>query len=625
MSRIELPQKVGKYEIRGLVGKGAMGVVYRAVDPDLSRPVAIKTMSVGSSPHEAEMRLRFLREGRSAGMLQHPNIITVHELFEEAGTAYLVMELLEGASLSSLIRRRKNLSIGEKLSILDQIASGLAEAHANGIVHRDLKPSNVFVLRSGVAKVLDFGVAKMGEGELTRAGTVFGTVEYMAPEQVRGGKVAAGADIFSWGVVAYELLSGANPFRADTLAASVFKIVSDTPEPLAHVPVDISACIFRALEKSERKRYQSMTELREAMANAAAAASVRSSPPALLDSDMVVTKDRGDASVTHEPRVSQWSHVAAQADLLEELYHQGVAAFQDAKYAGCIEKMSQVLDEVPVHAMALHYLAMSEENVRKTRLADDARSKLGVLLKSMRDAHRVGDSNLVMEKAKAVLAADKESMEARWYRRHAEARLRATSVGGPPRSFGYRPSAHRPPPGPIRKIPDPAPTRVTRPVSSNRGLWVLVGVGCLFLALVGLWLSAFNSTPPAASAAPGPKLPGVSTSPFDGIDEDGNVVLQLPKATAGEALIDRVIPMTVPAGGPTRIALFGSGLSDALDIRVADGAASILSTTIVSSELIEVELFVPAGVTGVNLVVTGPSGSERRFELGVDRFQPLEN
>ncbi len=231
----ETPQKIGKYEVRGLVGKGAMGVVYNAVDPALGRAVAIKTLSLAAlagSPHEAELKLRFLREARSAGMLQHPNIITVHELFEEGGTTYLVMELLEGASLSSLLRRKKEMSLGERLSIIDQIADGVSEAHAHRIIHRDLKPSNVFVLKNGVAKVLDFGVAKMGEGELTKAGTVFGTLEYMAPEQVRGSVVNVRADIFSLGVVAYEVLSGRNPFRAENPAAAVFKILSDNPERL---------------------------------------------------------------------------------------------------------------------------------------------------------------------------------------------------------------------------------------------------------------------------------------------------------------------------------------------------------------------------------------------------------
>ena len=204
--------KIGKYEIKSVLGKGAMGVVYRALDPDIGRDVAIKTMS-GEFLNDKELRIRFLREAQSAGRLQHPNIVTVFELFEQEGTAYLVMELLEGASLYSLIKQKRPLDISEKLSILQQIAGGLNHAHENGIVHRDIKPSNVFVSRDGVVKVLDFGVAKIGEGELTKAGTVFGTVEYMAPEQVRGQPVDARADIFSVGVVAFE-----TPGRAQSVS-----------------------------------------------------------------------------------------------------------------------------------------------------------------------------------------------------------------------------------------------------------------------------------------------------------------------------------------------------------------------------------------------------------------------
>ena len=258
MSKIIISDKVGRYEVRGLVGRGAMGVVYSAVDPGLGRSVAIKTMSISDSPHEAELRKRFLQEAQAAGQLQHPNIITVHELFEEGDTAFLVMELLEGASLSALLRQKKVLSLAGKISIIDQMAAGLSEAHAHRIVHRDVKPSNIFVVRSGVVKVLDFGVAKVGEGELTKAGTVFGTVEYMAPEQVRGQSVTQQADIFSLGVVSYELLSGRNPFRADTLAAAVFKIMSDNPGKLsddANVPAEVEAVLFRALAKPMVDRF----------------------------------------------------------------------------------------------------------------------------------------------------------------------------------------------------------------------------------------------------------------------------------------------------------------------------------------------------------------------------------
>jgi serine/threonine protein kinase len=637
----ETPKKIGKYEIRGLVGKGAMGVVYNAVDPALGRPVAIKTLSVlAGSPHEAELKLRFLREARSAGMLQHPNIITVHELFEEDGTAYLVMELLEGASLSSLLRRKKELTLGEKLSILDQIAAGLSEAHAHRIIHRDLKPSNVFVLKNGAVKVLDFGVAKMGEGELTKAGTVFGTVEYMAPEQVRGASVNARADIFSFGVVAYEVLSGRNPFRAETLAASVFKILSDNPERLASdpagIPADLDALVFRALAKSESERFESLPELRTALHQAAGGAGIVLKPPALSDSDIVITKESAEpAGASVEPRVSQWSHVAAQADLLEEIYERGVAAFNAGNFADCVERMSQVLDEVPVHAMSLHYLAMSEEKLRRERLSEGQRKAAAGLLTAMRDAHRKGEAAAVIENANQLLLIDKESLEARWYRRNAEARLRAVSVGvgarervsagrsvagslsrEGPKSFGYVPArGSRLHPGRKREVDLEAPLAPSRHESSGgKGIWVLVGTGVLFLGLVALWLSSMGGPKPAVQADP-TTLPGVRTSPFEGIDEDGTVVLQVSRPPAAFA-VKQVIPTSIVAGSPTRVGLFGEGLSDNLVV-VAGLGASILSMEVRNEGLIEVELL--AEREGEILIeVSNPQGQRESVRIQVE-------
>jgi serine/threonine protein kinase len=636
----ETPQKIGKYEIRGLVGKGAMGVVYNAVDPALGRAVAIKTLSLSAlsgSPHEAELKLRFLREARSAGMLQHPNIITVHELFEEGGTAYLVMELLEGASLSSLLKRKKELTLGERLSILDQIAAGLSEAHAHRIIHRDLKPSNVFVLRNGVAKVLDFGVAKMGEGELTKAGTVFGTVEYMAPEQVRGASVNARADIFSWGVVAYEVLSGRNPFRAETLAASVFKILSDTPERLADsaaVPPAIDAVVFRALAKAESERFESLSELRTALQKAAEGAGIAPKPPTLSEQEVVISRDSADAAgASIEPRVSQWSHVAAQADLLEELYQRGVAAFNAGSFAECVEKMSQVLDEVPVHAMSLHYLAMSEENLRRERLSEGERKEATVLLSAMRDAHRKGEAAAVIEKANRLLALDKESLEARWYRRNAEARLRAVSVGvgakdraaagrsvagtlsrETGKSFGYVPArASRFHPGEKKGI-EVSALPPSRESGAGRGIWLLVGTGALFVGLVGVWISSIGSPRPEVKASP-PALPGVRTSPFDGIDDDGTVVLQVTRPGPRFA-VRQVIPTSIVAGAPTKVGVFGEGFSDSLVVVPGPGA-SVLSTNVPSEGLLEIEIV--AEREGEVLVeVTNPQGHKETIRLQVE-------
>ena len=635
------PQKIGKYEIRGLVGKGAMGVVYNAVDPALGRAVAIKTLSLSAlsgSPHEAELKLRFLREARSAGMLQHPNIITVHELFEDGGTAYLVMELLEGAALSSLLKRKKELTLGERLSIVDQIAAGLSEAHAHRIIHRDLKPSNVFVLKNGVAKVLDFGVAKMGEGELTKAGTVFGTVEYMAPEQVRGASVNARADIFSLGVVAYEVLSGRNPFRAETLAASVFKILSDNPERLASdsagIPPAIDAIVFRALAKAEMERFESLSELRTALHQAAETTGIVLKPPTLSDKEIVISRESADAAgASLEPRISQWSHVAAQADLLEEIYQGGVAAFNAGSFAECVEKMSQVLDEVPVHAMSLHYLAMSEENLRRQRLRESDRKEVTALLTAMRDAHRKGEAAAVIEKANRLLALDKESLEARWYRRNAEARLRAVSVGVGSReraaagrsvagtssregakSFGYVPAKEsRFHPAQRREV-EVAVLSPTRESSGGKGVWFLVGTGVLFLGLVGVWISSIGSSKPEVKASP-PTLPGVRTSPFEGIDEDGTVLLQVTRPTPSFS-VKQVIPTSIVAGTPTKVGLFGEGLGDHLVVVPGPGA-SVLATEVQNEGLLEVEIL--AEREGEILVeVTNPQGHKETVRIQVE-------
>ena len=633
-----LPQKIGKYEIRGLVGKGAMGVVYNAVDPALGRAVAIKTLSLtalSGSPHEAELKLRFLREARSAGMLQHPNIITVHELFEEGGTAYLVMELLEGASLSSLLRRKKELTLGERLSIVDQIAAGLSEAHRHRIIHRDLKPSNVFVLKNGVVKVLDFGVAKMGEGELTKAGTVFGTVEYMAPEQVRGASVNARADIFSLGVVAYEVLSGRNPFRAETLAASVFKILSDNPERLASdpagVPPAVDAVVFRALAKPEAERFESLSELRTELQLAADGAGIVLKAPALAEKDIVISRDSADAAgASIEPRISQWSHVAAQADLLEEVYQRGVAAFNAGSFAECVEKMSQVLDEVPVHAMSLHFLSMSEENLRRERLSENDRREASAVLTAMRDAHRKGEAAAVIEQANRLLTLDKESLEARWYRRNAEARLRAVSVGVGPKerasagrsvagtlsregakSFGYVPSREsRFHPAQRREV-EVAELSSTSGSSGGKGIWFLVGAGLLFLGLVGVWISYVGSAKPEVKAST-PTLPGVRTSPFEGIDEDGTVVLQVTRPTP-TFKVNQVIPTSIVPGMPTKVGLFGEGLSDALVVVPGPGA-SVLTTEVQNEGLMEIEIL--AESEGEILVeVTNPQGHKETVRI----------
>ena len=609
------PAMVGKYDVVSVLGHGAMGVVYRAVDSGLGRQVAIKSMSTDLPPG-SEFQLRFLREARAVAQLQHPNIVTVHELVEEGDTAYIVMELLQGASLYTLMRKRP-MHLAEKLSVLQQIANGLQHAHENGIVHRDLKPSNFFVLRSGVAKVLDFGVAKIGEGELTRAGTIFGTVEYMAPEQVRGESVDLQADIFSLGVVAYELLGGRNPFRSETLAASVFKILSDEPGSLVKrvqdFPAALEELVFRALAKKTAERFRSMAELSDALTKVAREAGIEPRPPILSDADVETAAEPVPAQApTADPVVNQWSRVAEVAGKLEQIYQQGLDCFNTQDYEGCALSMSQVLDEVLVHSTALHYLALSEEKLRQQSLDDATRQKATALLTTVRTAHREGQPKKVIEAATKLLVVDSESLEARWYRRAAETRLttsshtRAGSIVSPQQ---VRSRLRRDQQSDLKAtliVPAMVPSQ-----RSTNGVWLLGGAGLLFLGLVGLFWGFMggneSKAAPVSTNTPS-HATKVRTSPFD--DEDA-VMLHVPTpneaaATATSPSLNSVIPRELPAGAETVVRIFGRNLSSSAKVVLIRGTRGIdvLSVRVLSQELLEATLRVPDDASGRQMTLT---------------------
>ncbi len=634
MSQLQ-SRKIGKYEIKSVLGKGAMGVVYRAVDPDIGRQVAIKTMS-GEFLNDEELRIRFLREAQSAGRLQHPNIVTVFELFEEEGTAYLVMELLEGASLYSLLKQKRPLDISEKLSIIQQIAGGLQHAHEHGIVHRDIKPSNVFVTRDGVVKVLDFGVAKVGEGELTKAGTVFGTVEYMAPEQVRGQPVDARADIFSVGVVAYEILAGRNPFRGDTLATSVFKILSDDPGSPASeaddIPEGIERAVLRALAKKPDMRFQTLADVAAAIGVTAKESSIELRPPQLSTQEVETAKASGTAH-SEGPQVSQWSNVAAAAGQLEGIFRKGIDCLSSGDFQGCVDRMSEVLDAVPVHSMALHYLSQSEQRLRQERLDPERHREAAGRLAEMRTAHREGEAKRVIESANKLLAIDSESLEARWYRRNAETRLVPSRTrDGSVVSSRKRPSSFSTPPELSPTLVVPAAALGTAQGGSH-GIWILAGVGILFLALIALvWTFSGNLDIQDETEAPPSK---VRVSPFDDIEND--VVLYLPQQNApapartppvrnansrtqrqaaptSPPSVNSVFPNELTPGDEITVRVFGSNFAPDASL-LTDGAASeveVLSARAVSATLIEATLRLTFEATGkeFSLTAMNPNGEQ---------------
>ena len=222
---------IGRYQLLERLGQGGMGVVYRAHDTLLERTVAIKVISAPID-QSADLRERFFREARSAGQLSHRNIITIHDLGEHEGQPYLAMEFLEGQDLQERMASPQKLSVRRKLDIAIDICEGLDYAHVHGVIHRDIKPANIFVTDDGMVKILDFGLARLVTSELTRSNMMMGTLNYMAPEQIRGERVDHRVDIFSAGVVLYELFGGKRAFEGDSFASTLYKILQESPTSL---------------------------------------------------------------------------------------------------------------------------------------------------------------------------------------------------------------------------------------------------------------------------------------------------------------------------------------------------------------------------------------------------------
>jgi serine/threonine protein kinase len=264
-----LPEKIGKYEVTGKIGAGGFGAVYSGRDPYIKRTVAIKTCQL----NDEEIKSRFFREAELAGNLHHRHITTIYDFGVENGIPYIVQEFLSGEDLDKKIKRAEPLPILRKVEILVAIADGLAYAHAAGIIHRDIKPANVRILDDGSVKIMDFGIAKslQTESNLTQTGITLGTSAYLAPEQIRGEPVDRRTDIFSLGILAYELLTFRKPFRGEHLSTVLYKILNETPEPIETLspdaPPTLAAAVNRAMEKQRENRYPSMDTLKQDLLN----------------------------------------------------------------------------------------------------------------------------------------------------------------------------------------------------------------------------------------------------------------------------------------------------------------------------------------------------------------------
>lgn len=260
------PDTLGRYRILGELGRGAMGIVYEALDPLIERKVAIKTIRLDLSDSERQaFEERFFREAKSAGQLIHPNIVTIFDAGKSDDLAYITMEVLNGPNLRDLLDKHAPITPSEIANILAQAAEALAFAHSRGIVHRDIKPGNIILLDNRHVKIADFGIAQLPTGSHTLAGTILGSPKYMSPEQLSGKEIDGRSDIFSLGVVLYEMLTGEAPFYGDNVSAIMYQVLHDDPPPPSklnpRLPTLFNQIVAKALHKNPDARYASAAEM----------------------------------------------------------------------------------------------------------------------------------------------------------------------------------------------------------------------------------------------------------------------------------------------------------------------------------------------------------------------------
>ena len=264
--RIEPPsqrQRLGRYTVIRELGRGSMSVVYLGKDPTIQRFVALKTVrfdDAGDPSELVEIKRRFFREVQSAGLLSHPNIVTIFDAGDEEDLGYIAMEVLEGITLKDWCRKENLQSVKQVLELVAKVAEALDHAHSHGVVHRDIKPANIMFTKDGIAKITDFSIARITTSTKTKTDAILGTPSYMSPEQIAGEKVDGRSDLFSLGVVMFELLTGERPFQGESIASLTYQIAHKPHRPPAQIRTDLPPCciaiIDRALSKKLDQRYQ---------------------------------------------------------------------------------------------------------------------------------------------------------------------------------------------------------------------------------------------------------------------------------------------------------------------------------------------------------------------------------
>ncbi|MGD1010339.1 MAG: protein kinase [Candidatus Aminicenantales bacterium] len=465
-------EKIGKYKILGTLGRGGMGIVYKGLDPDIEREVAIKTIrldTITEGQEKEEMLARVVREAKAAGRLNHPNIITIYDVIRESDLTFIIMQYVDGQSLQALIDSGKRFSPREVIDLLRPVAEALDFAHRNGIVHRDIKPANILLDKVGRPFLADFGVARLEASTMTGPGKTIGTLSYMSPEQVLGNPVDHRADLFALGVILYELLTGKKPFAGDNLSTIVYKIVNEEPPQVTEInhslPLGYEGVVKKALAKNSGERYQSGRELVDALADpdsfAAAtraygsgmgepekATSKKLRPLVLagglavfvllaIGGYLILSGGRGGGSGTAAPGLQTLKEGEKSPGTRSEGPSQGPAAspaeeklaklkegLERKDYEGTIRLAEKMLSEDPTNPTARDYLDKARESARAERINGQVASILEAGIASYNN----GDLPACVEAMEKVLKLDSNNGAARKYLFQADTALSKQAI-----------------------------------------------------------------------------------------------------------------------------------------------------------------------------------------------------
>ena len=396
---------IGRYQLVERIGQGGMAVLYLARDPVIDRLVAIKLLQQGNE--NEELRERFTREARSAGRLRHVNIVTIFDVGEHEGEPFIAMEYIAGETLSQLIRRLAPLSIARRLRLVEELCSGLAYAHSAGVIHRDIKPANAMVDREGTLKVLDFGIARLGDSSMTQSGAIVGTLNYMAPEQLEGAGIDHRCDIFAVGAVMYELLCYRQAFPGSLRDGVIHRMTQSDPPPLTEVvpslDPELSRIVSRALEKNPDRRYQELVTMRreiaqvrgrlpvDPVAGGAEMPTIAGQPP---DTPAPSTRKRADREALARRR----------AEEIEKLLSDARLALAEGRHQAAVDTCERALLLDPDQSEALVLLERGRQAVDRTQVAE--------WLTRGREALQAGDLATAVQATERALSIDGTSSEA---------------------------------------------------------------------------------------------------------------------------------------------------------------------------------------------------------------------